>query len=102
MSNFDRNWRIYQDLISGVLAESDLLGKARVVVAVAGMEGALPSVAAGLTPAPVIGVPTSVGYGASYEGVGRAGAGDRTSDQPGSPRHRGTSPGAEGVHPAAG
>jgi len=52
-----------------LLAEGDLLGRARVVVAVAGMEGALPSVAAGLTPAPVIGVPTSIGYGTSYKGV---------------------------------
>ena len=39
------------------------------VVVVAGMEGALPSLVAGLTPAPVIAVPTSVGYGASLEGV---------------------------------
>jgi pyridinium-3,5-biscarboxylic acid mononucleotide synthase len=45
------------------------LGKARVVVAVAGMEGALPSVVAGLVAAPVIAVPTSVGYGASFGGV---------------------------------
>jgi len=43
--------------------------KARVVVAVAGMEGALPSVIAGLIPAPVIAVPTSVGYGASFSGL---------------------------------
>ncbi len=40
-----------------------------VVIVVAGMEGALPSLVAGLTPAPVIAVPTSVGYGASLEGV---------------------------------
>ena len=43
--------------------------KADVVIVVAGMEGALPSLVAGLTPAPVIAVPTSVGYGASLEGV---------------------------------
>lgn len=43
--------------------------KARVVIAVAGMEGALPSVVAGLIPAPVIAVPTSVGYGASFGGL---------------------------------
>jgi NCAIR mutase (PurE)-related protein len=43
--------------------------KARVVVVVAGMEGALPSVVAGLIPAPVIAVPTSVGYGASFGGL---------------------------------
>ena len=42
---------------------------ADVVVAVAGMEGALPSVVAGLVKAPVIAVPTSVGYGASFGGV---------------------------------
>ena len=45
------------------------LREARVVVAVAGMEGALPSVVAGLISAPVIAVPTSVGYGASYGGI---------------------------------
>jgi len=64
--------RAYDVGVAGLhrlLSEEDLLGKARVVVAVAGMEGALPSVAAGLTPAPVIGVPTSVGYGASFGGL---------------------------------
>ncbi len=45
------------------------LRKARVVVAVAGMEGALPSVLAGLIKAPVIAVPTSSGYGASFGGI---------------------------------
>ena len=45
------------------------LREARVIVAVAGMEGALPSVVAGLVQAPVIAVPTSVGYGASLGGV---------------------------------
>jgi NCAIR mutase (PurE)-related protein len=39
------------------------------VIVVAGMEGALPSVVAGMIPAPVIAVPTSVGYGASFEGL---------------------------------
>ena len=43
--------------------------EARVIIAVAGMEGALPSVVAGLVNAPVIAVPTSVGYGASFEGL---------------------------------
>src|SRR5258708_32534081 len=42
---------------------------ARAVIVVAGMEGALPSVVAGLVRAPVIAVPTSVGYGASFEGL---------------------------------
>ena len=43
--------------------------EARVIIAVAGMEGALPSVVAGLVNSPVIAVPTSVGYGASFEGL---------------------------------
>ncbi len=43
--------------------------KARVVICVAGMEGALPSVVGGLVAVPVIAVPTSVGYGASFGGV---------------------------------
>jgi NCAIR mutase (PurE)-related protein len=42
---------------------------ARAVIVVAGMDGALPSVVAGLVRAPVIAVPTSVGYGASFEGL---------------------------------
>ena len=42
---------------------------ARVVIVVAGMEGALPSVVAGMVGVPVIGVPTSIGYGASFGGV---------------------------------
>ena len=45
------------------------LASARVIICVAGMEGALPSVVAGLVAAPVIAVPTSVGYGASLQGV---------------------------------
>ncbi|MDO8491022.1 MAG: nickel pincer cofactor biosynthesis protein LarB [Dehalococcoidia bacterium] len=45
------------------------LRKANVVVAVAGMEGALPSVVSGLVSAPVIAVPTSIGYGASFNGL---------------------------------
>jgi hypothetical protein len=55
--------------IHRVLAHSEDLRAARVVVAVAGMEGALPSVVAGLVACPVIGVPTSVGYGVSFGGV---------------------------------
>jgi len=46
-----------------------LLRKSRVIVVVAGMEGALPSVIAGLVSVPVIAVPTSVGYGASFGGI---------------------------------
>ena len=46
-----------------------VLREAKVVVAIAGMEGALPSVIGGLVAAPVIAVPTSIGYGASFGGV---------------------------------
>jgi pyridinium-3,5-biscarboxylic acid mononucleotide synthase len=52
-----------------LLASSDVLRRARVLVVVAGMEGALPSVVGGLVDKPVIAVPTSVGYGASFGGV---------------------------------
>jgi NCAIR mutase (PurE)-related protein len=52
-----------------LLASLEDLATADVVVVVAGMEGALASVVGGLTPAPVIAVPTSVGYGAALEGV---------------------------------
>ena len=52
-----------------LLANSDVLRSARVVIAVAGMEGALASVVGGLVDKPVVAVPTSVGYGASFGGV---------------------------------
>ena len=52
-----------------LLDSSSLLRSARVVIVVAGMEGALPSVVGGLVDKPVIAVPTSVGYGASFGGV---------------------------------
>lgn len=52
-----------------VLAHRELLRTAHAIVAVAGMDGALPSVIAGLTDKPVIATPTSVGYGASYQGI---------------------------------
>jgi hypothetical protein len=55
--------------IHRLLAASEQLRRADVVVVVAGMEGALPSVVGGLVGAPVIAVPTSVGYGASFGGV---------------------------------
>ncbi|MDX9834360.1 MAG: nickel pincer cofactor biosynthesis protein LarB [Desulfobulbus sp.] len=54
--------------IHRILAHSALLQQGRVIIVVAGMEGALPSVVAGLTGAPVIGVPTSVGYGTGAGG----------------------------------
>ncbi|MBE0476418.1 MAG: nickel pincer cofactor biosynthesis protein LarB [Coriobacteriia bacterium] len=64
--------RLFDVGVAGVhrlLSAAELLRSARVVVAVAGMEGALPSVVAGLVPVPVIAVPTSVGYGASLGGL---------------------------------
>jgi NCAIR mutase (PurE)-related protein len=64
--------RAYDVGVAGLhrlLARADSLREAHVVIAVAGMEGALPSVVAGLVEAPVIAVPTSVGYGASFQGL---------------------------------
>jgi NCAIR mutase (PurE)-related protein len=55
--------------IHRLLAEGDLLRSARVLIVVAGMEGALPSVVGGMVDKPVIGVPTSVGYGAAFGGI---------------------------------
>jgi hypothetical protein len=55
--------------IHRLLARGDTLRSASVVIVVAGMEGALPSVVGGLVAVPVIAVPTSVGYGASFGGV---------------------------------
>jgi NCAIR mutase (PurE)-related protein len=55
--------------IHRVLSQGDLLAQAAVVIVVAGMEGALASVVGGLVSVPVIAVPTSVGYGASFGGV---------------------------------
>jgi NCAIR mutase (PurE)-related protein len=55
--------------IHRLLATADELAGADAVVVVAGMEGALPTLVGGLTAAPVIAVPTSVGYGAALEGV---------------------------------
>lgn len=52
-----------------VLARLELLRRARVVIVAAGMDGALPSVVAGLISAPVVALPTSVGYGAAFQGV---------------------------------
>jgi NCAIR mutase (PurE)-related protein len=55
--------------IHRVLSKRDLLDSARVIVVVAGMDGALPSVVGGLVDKPVIAVPTSVGYGAGFQGL---------------------------------
>ena len=64
--------RLYDVGVAGLhrlLGEQTRLQAARVIVVVAGMEGALPSVVAGLVRVPVVAVPTSVGYGASFGGV---------------------------------
>jgi len=64
--------RLYDVGVAGIhrlLSEQARLEAARVVIVVAGMEGALPSVVAGLIQSPVIAVPTSIGYGASFGGI---------------------------------
>jgi len=64
--------RLYDVGVAGLhrlLASRERLAVARVVVVVAGMEGALPSVVGGLVAVPVIAVPTSIGYGASFGGL---------------------------------
>jgi NCAIR mutase (PurE)-related protein len=64
--------RLYDVGVAGIhrlLAEHSRLAAARVVIVVAGMEGALPSVVGGLVAVPVVAVPTSVGYGASFGGL---------------------------------
>jgi hypothetical protein len=70
---FGNKVELLQDVgVAGVhrlLASVELLRSARVLIVVAGMEGALPSVVGGLVDKPVIAVPTSVGYGASLGGV---------------------------------
>jgi NCAIR mutase (PurE)-related protein len=68
----NRVTRLYDVGVAGLhrlLAFRDTLSEARVIVAVAGMEGALPSLVAGLVGVPVIAVPTSVGYGAHFGGI---------------------------------
>jgi NCAIR mutase (PurE)-related protein len=64
--------RLYDVGVAGLhrlLGERERLSTARVIIVVAGMEGALPSVVAGLVSVPVIAVPTSIGYGASFGGI---------------------------------
>lgn len=64
--------RVYDVGVAGLhrlLDQAEALRRARVIVVAAGMEGALASVVAGLVSAPVIAVPTSVGYGASFHGL---------------------------------
>jgi len=64
--------RLYDVGVAGLhrlLGERSRLDSARVIIVIAGMEGALPSVVAGLVSVPVIAVPTSIGYGASFGGI---------------------------------
>lgn len=64
--------RLYDVGVAGIhrlLAHREAISKARVVIVCAGMEGALPSVVGGLVGVPVIAVPTSVGYGAAFQGL---------------------------------
>ena len=64
--------RIWDAGVAGIhriLSEREVLQNARVVIVAAGMEGALPSVVGGLVKVPVIAVPTSIGYGASFGGI---------------------------------
>jgi len=64
--------KIYDVGVAGLhrlFGEYERIKKARVIIVIAGMEGALPSVVAGITNIPIIAVPTSVGYGASLNGV---------------------------------
>ena len=67
-----RVFRVYDAGVSGIhrlLAHADDIAGASAIVAVAGMEGALASVVGGLAACPVIACPTSVGYGASFDGI---------------------------------
>ena len=64
--------RLYDVGVAGIhrlLSHRNIIEEARVIVAVAGMEGALASVVGGLVDVPVIAVPTSVGYGANFDGL---------------------------------
>lgn len=64
--------RVYDVGVAGIhrlLANKDKLDKANCIIAIAGMEGALASVVAGMSKVPVIAVPTSVGYGANFNGL---------------------------------
>ena len=68
----NRVLRIWDAGVAGIhriLSEREILQNARVVIVAAGMEGALPSVVGGLVKVPVIAVPTSIGYGASFGGI---------------------------------
>ena len=60
---------LFRSGIHRLLANRQIIDDADVLIVVAGMEGALPSVVAGLADCPVISVPTSIGYGASFGGI---------------------------------
>ena len=68
-NNVKRMWDAGVAGIHRLLSEREVLQNAKVVIVAAGMEGALPSVVGGLVSVPVIAVPTSVGYGASFNGI---------------------------------
>jgi pyridinium-3,5-biscarboxylic acid mononucleotide synthase len=68
-NNVKRIWDAGVAGIHRILSEREILQNARVVIVAAGMEGALPSVVGGLVKVPVIAVPTSIGYGASFGGI---------------------------------
>jgi hypothetical protein len=64
--------KIYDIGVAGLhrlFGELETIRSARVIITAAGMEGALPSVVAGITDVPIIAVPTSVGYGTSFKGL---------------------------------
>lgn len=68
----NRVTRIWDAGVAGIhriISQREILQNSRVVIVAAGMEGALPSVVGGLVSVPVIGVPTSIGYGASFGGI---------------------------------
>lgn len=68
----NRVTRIWDAGVAGIhriISQREVLQNAKVVVVAAGMEGALPSVVGGLVAVPVIGIPTSIGYGASFGGI---------------------------------
>lgn len=68
----NRVMRIWDAGVAGIhriISQREVLQNAKVVIVAAGMEGALPSVVGGLVSVPVIGVPTSIGYGASFGGI---------------------------------
>ncbi|MEZ5345021.1 MAG: nickel pincer cofactor biosynthesis protein LarB [Pyrinomonadaceae bacterium] len=68
-NNVKRIWDAGVAGIHRLLSEREILQNSRVVIVAAGMEGALPSVVGGLVKVPVIAVPTSIGYGASFGGI---------------------------------